>query len=41
MDFYAAEDYHQDYVKIIPISLMWKAFQYRDTTSLKKHIKES
>jgi hypothetical protein len=24
----------------IPISLMWKAFRYRDTTSLKKHIKK-
>jgi peptide methionine sulfoxide reductase MsrA len=34
-DFYEAEDYHQDYVNTIPISLMWKAFRYRDTTSLK------
>jgi peptide methionine sulfoxide reductase MsrA len=33
-DFYEAEDY-QDYVKHNPNQPMWKAFRYRDTTSLK------
>jgi peptide methionine sulfoxide reductase MsrA len=37
--FYEAEDYHQDLQQ--SQSALWKAFRYRDTTSLKKHIKES
>jgi peptide-methionine (S)-S-oxide reductase len=36
-DFYEAEDYHQDYVKNNPNQPYVKAFQYRDTTSLKTY----
>jgi peptide-methionine (S)-S-oxide reductase len=32
---YAAEVTTKIMLKLIPISLMWKAFQYHDTTSLK------